>query len=82
MQLDENSKNLSPISYASRTLNTSEKSYSTTDKEGLAIVWPVKHFHSYLYSSKFLIITDHDALTVLLDKFNLEGRLARWSYKL
>jgi hypothetical protein len=35
-----------------------------------------------IYGLKFLIITDYAALTVLLDKFNLEGRLARWSYKL
>ena len=35
-----------PITYASHTLNKSEKNYNTTIKELLAIVWVVKQFRS------------------------------------
>lgn len=39
-----------PISYASRSLAAAEKRYSQLDKEGLAIVFVVKKFHSFLSS--------------------------------
>ena len=38
-----------PIAYASRTLSAAEKGYSQLDKEGLAILFGVKKFHSYLW---------------------------------
>ena len=37
------------IAYASRTLTSVERNYSTTNQEGLAIVWVVKKFKSYIY---------------------------------
>ena len=68
-----------PVAYASRSLRSAEKNYLTTDKEGLAIVWAVKNFKSYIFGMHFKIVTDHSALKALQQKENLEGRLMRWA---
>lgn len=70
-----------PISYASRTLNTHETRYSTTEKELLAVVWAVKYFRPYLYGKSFELETDHQALKWLHTKYlgkDLNPRLQRW----
>ena len=45
-----------PIAYASRTLSNSERNYSQIDKESLAIIFAVKHFHFFLYGKDRFII--------------------------
>ena len=55
-----------PIAYASRTLSNSERNYSQIDKESLAIIFAVKHFHFFLYGKdRFTIYTDHKPLISL-----------------
>ncbi|KAL7842137.1 hypothetical protein SRHO_G00238260 [Serrasalmus rhombeus] len=54
-----------PIGFASRMLTAAEKGYSQLDKECLAIVFAVKHFHQYLYGQPFKIHTDHKPLRSL-----------------
>ena len=51
-----------PIGYASRSLNAAEKNYSQLEKEGLACVFGVKRFFSYLFGHTFQLITDHKPL--------------------
>jgi hypothetical protein len=71
-----------PIAYASRNLNKAEQSYSTSEKELLAIVWGIKHFRPYLYGRKFKIASDHKPLTWIMNIKDPGSRLLRWRIKL
>ena len=66
------------IAYGSRTLTKSERNYSTTHKELLALVYFVQHFRCYLLGHPFIVRTDHAALTWLQQFKHPEGQLARW----
>ena len=69
---------------ASRMLTKVEQNYSQLDKEALAIIFGVKHFHKYIYGWKFTILTDHKPLLRILSKSKAtspmaSARLQRWS---
>ena len=58
------------VAYGSRSLSDVESRYSQTEREALAIVWGVGHFHQYLYGSYFIMITDHKPLEVIYGNVN------------
>ncbi len=58
------------VAYASRALTDVETRYSQREKEALAIVWSVEHFHLYLYRSPFTLIIDHKPLEVIYGNHN------------
>ncbi|RDX85968.1 Retrovirus-related Pol polyprotein from transposon 17.6, partial [Mucuna pruriens] len=66
------------IAYASRTMDSAQRNYTTTEKELLAIVFSLDKFHSYLLDSKIIVFSDHAALRYLLKKPNAKPRLIRW----
>ena len=71
------------VCYASRSLTETEKKYSTTEKEGLAVVWACEKFHLYLYGINFELLTDHKPLESLYDmKTTQNARIQRWMLKL
>lgn len=76
-QLDEDGKE-HPVVFASRGLKPNEANYAPTKLECLAVIWAVKLFRPYLHGKKFMIITDHSALTGLLKTPNPTGLIARW----
>lgn len=57
-----------PVAYASRTLHNPDKRYSATEREGLAVVWEVNHFKSYVMGMSFVVVNDHSALRALRTK--------------
>ena len=70
------------MAYASRTLNYLEKKYAATEREALALVWAVKHFHPYLFGRTFTLVSDHAALRFLKTQGEANARLQRWSLTL
>ena len=66
------------ISYASRTLNSAEKNYSTTRRELLGIVYGLKQYRQYLLGRPFVIRTDHSALQWLRRITDPVAQQARW----
>ena len=67
-----------PISNGSRQLNSAEKNYTTTKREGLGMIYAVKKFCHYLFANKLVFFTDHQALLYLVNKTCNIGRIVRW----
>ncbi|XP_056330368.1 uncharacterized protein K02A2.6-like [Danio aesculapii] len=76
-----------PIGFVSRTLNAAEKNYSQLDKEGLAVLFEVKKFHTYVHGRPFTIVTDHKPLIALFNELKevpqmASPRIQRWAVTL
>lgn len=47
-----------PNAYASRKLNSTERNYSTTEREGLGMIFSLQKYRHYLLANPFLFYTD------------------------
>ena len=56
------------IAYAGRSLTDCESGNGQTEREGLATVWSVKHFHLNLNGLTFQIIKDHKPFETIFNK--------------
>ena len=70
------------ISYASIQLNRSQRNYSVTELEMLAIIWSTTKFRPYLYGTHFTIKSDHHSLCFLMSLRDPNSRLARWALRM
>jgi hypothetical protein len=69
-----------PLAFSSRKLFTVEINYTTTKREGLAMVYALQKFLHYLLGGHFKMFTDHSALKYLVNKLVLGGRICRWLF--
>jgi len=67
-----------PIAFASRKLSKAEKNYSTTELEGLAMVYMLQNFKDYWLGGHFKMYTDHSVLKYLIKNPMLGGKICRW----
>jgi hypothetical protein len=54
-----------PIAYARRQMNKAEQAYSASESEMLAFICATNYFRCYLFVAKFVVRTEHAALTYL-----------------
>ncbi|XP_070401608.1 uncharacterized protein [Nothobranchius furzeri] len=70
-----------PVCYFSKKFNRHQLHYSTIEKETLALLLSLQHFHVYVGSScsPTIVYTDHNPLTFLSRMYNQNQRLMRWA---
>ncbi|EIE78251.1 hypothetical protein RO3G_02955 [Rhizopus delemar RA 99-880] len=66
------------ISMMAKSLSKSERNYSATKRELLAVVYALKKFHKYLWGNHFTLYTDHKALTYLHTQKIANVMLINW----
>ncbi|KAD3067011.1 hypothetical protein E3N88_34891 [Mikania micrantha] len=57
-----------PLAFISKGLSMKQQVMSVYEKELLAVLMAVKHWHHYLIAKHFIIETDHKSLKYLLDQ--------------
>ena len=57
-----------PVSYASRSVTSTEKNYAIIEKELLAVLFGCERFHQYIYGNKTLVESDHKPLESIIKK--------------
>ncbi len=74
-------RGLQPVHFISRTMTDTEKRYSQTEKDALAVAWAKRRFTMYLLGAPhFKIITAHKPLIPLFNRATaqLPPRIEKW----
>uniref|UniRef100_A0A1A8MG90 ribonuclease H n=1 Tax=Nothobranchius pienaari TaxID=704102 RepID=A0A1A8MG90_9TELE len=70
-----------PVAYFSKKFTSCQSRYSTIEKETLALLMALQHFHVYVGvgGEPLTVYTDHNPLIFLSRMFNQNQRLMRWA---
>ncbi len=77
-QKDATTNKWHPCEFYSKRLSQAERKYSATDREFVAIRLSLERWRHFLIGIKFVILTDHAALTYLQTSASVSRRNARW----
>jgi len=67
------------IAYAGRQLKDSEREYATIQKECLAILWGIRHFHYFFHGPPhFTVVMDHCPLQWIKKMELKKHMIQRW----
>jgi hypothetical protein len=66
------------VRFAARALTKTERNYSATKKELLALVYALTNFRNYILGYKFKAWTDHRALTFMLSQKKTNQLIEQW----
>jgi len=77
-QKHQDAKKTGVLLYFSKTLSAAQRNYSATEREALAAFTAITELQHYLYGKRFILVTDHAALSLLKNHKNVHQRLARW----
>ena len=79
--LQKTDKGIQPVHFISQTMTKTEKRYSQTEKDSLAIIWAKERLRIYLLGApRFRIVTAHKPLLPLFNKAkaNMPPRIEKW----
>ena len=79
-QKDEQGQ-IKPVGFYSRVFSETQSRYSATEREMLAIVIALEHFHPFLSASKIYVMTDHRPLLGVINASNSK-RLEKMKVKI
>jgi len=74
----ESKKEYKYIKFVSRALSGSEIHYGATKRELFAIVFAIEKLKEYLWGVKFVVETDHNALTYMFTQKKVNSTIANW----
>lgn len=66
------------VGFASKALNGAQRNYPATKRELLAVVYALRAFSHYLFGEKFILYTDHQALTSIFTINTVSYVIANW----
>jgi hypothetical protein len=64
--------------YSLRIFNSTERNYTTTDREASTVVYALYKFKHYMLGNRFTFYVDHMALVHLINKPQVFGKLVKW----
>lgn len=64
------------ISFASKALTSTERKYAQNQREALGVVWAVEHFSYFLLGRRFILRTDAQGVTFILNRSREDSRRA------
>lgn len=70
------------IAYFSQKLSPTERKYSVTERECLAVIRAIEKFRGYVEGSRFTVYCDHSSLSYLKTMKNPTPLMARWILRL
>ena len=76
MQLHEG--RLHPIAYVSKCLSQTQREYSVTKRETLALIFALEQFRHLILSYTVHVYTDHEPLVGILNKDTKDAAIRRW----
>ena len=71
---DDDSKQWLPVEYLSHCLSMSNQNCDTTNREFVAVLSALKHWHHYLLGAHFVVCSDHASLRWLQSQPQLSCR--------
>ncbi|KAG1121361.1 hypothetical protein G6F42_012503 [Rhizopus arrhizus] len=66
------------IGFMARSLSSSERNYSTTKRELLAIIFALQKFRKFLWGTQFNVMCDHRALTYIHTQKHANSMMLNW----
>ena len=78
LEQEQSDGTVRPIVYISRATLPAERNWTVLDLEAGSIVWAIKRLRGYLWSTKFVIYSDHKALESIGKVGEHNARVQRW----
>ena len=68
-----------PIAFASRKLNSTQRGWSTIEKELYTAMWALQKYRNWLFAAKITVFCDHNPVTYLTEASPKSAKLMRWA---